>query len=298
MPNIVQEALIVPVLLACLGWGYRQWIRPRAGLDRQSQAALGLVLLALVGAFLGAPFWWEDIRPSFAWDLPPLASRMLASAAWSFVVAAFLALRSNRGRRAHLVILMIAVYLAPLVLAIALFHLDRFDFADPLTYGFLLIAVGMSVAALWFLWRQPSVLRDYDAPGQSPSRPVRLWLTLVAILTGVWAVALFAADRGPSPLIWVWPGDLLSSRLIAVMLLTVAVGGLWSLRDADTARVMLAVTLTYGLGVSAATLWNYLAGRPIPLLYLLVFGVIFLGSTLLWLRERLRPAIQQRQPIA
>ncbi len=294
MPSVVQQALIVPVLLAVLWWGYRQWIQPRAGLDLPSQAALGLVLLALVGAFLGAPFWWADLRESFSWDLPPLASRLLASAAWSFVVAAFLALRSPRGRRVHLVILMIAVYLAPLVAAILLFHLDRFDFAAPITYAFFLIAGGMSLAALWFLARPPAVLHDRAVAPVAPGQPVRLWLTLVALVTGPWGIALWLADRGPLPLVWVWPGDLLTSRLIAVMLLTIAVGALWSLRDADTGRMMLGVSLTYGLGVAVAALWNSLAGRPIPLLYLLVFGVIFVGSTLLWLRERPRPAIQHQ----
>jgi hypothetical protein len=87
-------------------------------------------------------------------------------------------------------------------------------------------------------------------------------------------------------LIWAWPGDLLTSRLIAVMLLTIAVGALYSLRQADASRVMLGVIAVYGFGVTLANLWNALAGKPINLLYVAAFGAMFLVSTALSLAER------------
>jgi hypothetical protein len=43
-------------------------------------------------------------------------------------------------------------------------------------------------------------------------------------------------------------------------------------------RIMIGVTLLYGLGLAAASAWNALGGKPIKLSYLIVFGLIFLGS--------------------
>lgn len=144
----------------------------------------------------------------------------------------------------------------------------------------------MTIAAGWYLIWQPSILNGADTTPAGPDLLTRLWLRLIATLTGLWGLALFMTDQGFSSLIWVWPGDLLTSRLIAVMLLSISVGAVASLRDADLSRVMLAVTLTYGLGLALASLWNAFAAKPVKLAYLLVFGLIFIGSTLLLLRKR------------
>ena len=49
---------------------------------------------------------------------------------------------------------------------------------------------------------------------------------------------------------------------------------------------MLAMILTYGLGLSLATMSFALAGKPLKLSYFIVFGLIFLVSALFLLRER------------
>ena len=106
------------------------------------------------------------------------------------------------------------------------------------------------------------------------------------MVTGLWGLALFLTDRGPSALIWVWPGDLLTSRLIGVMLLAIAAGAAASLRYADMARMMLSMALTYGLGLAAASAWNTLTDKPIQLSYLIVFGLIALGSAAVLMTDR------------
>jgi hypothetical protein len=280
LPQIVGLLLLLTGAWLC----YRRWVRPRAQLGAQARGLLGLAIVAFMGGGVGSPVWWADASWGFAWDLPPLASRLLAAAGWTFVVVCFLALERPTARRLHLIALLLAVYLAPLVAAILIFHLDRFDFAAPVTYVFFAIALGMSVAALWYLFRPPSGLAD--APS-SPSGPlVRGWLSLLALVMGLWGLALFAADSGPVPQIWVWPGDLLTSRLIAVMLLALATGAASSLRDADTAHLMLASALTYGLGISAANLWGLIVGQSIQAPYLVAFGLIGVGSTILLIRSQ------------
>jgi hypothetical protein len=196
----------------------------------------------------------------------------------------------------RLVLVLLLVYLAPLAAVAVLFHRDRFDFAAPITYGFFTIALALVLGAAWFWLRQPRLLHNDATAGPAPGSLVRAGLALAAALTGAWGLALFVTDRGPSPLVWAWPGDLLSSRLIAVMLLALAAGALFGLRHAAAARPMLAMLGTYGLGLAVASLWNALAGRPVPLGYLAIFGGLGLVSWALWLLPERQPAVVSARP--
>ena len=282
MANLIFQIAGLILLIAGLGGGYWRWIKPyQASLTWQGKGLLLLVILTLMGGFIGSPFWWLDDSRSFSWDLPPLASRMLASAGWAFVVVCFLALQRPTFRRLRLVLILLLVYLLPLAVAIVLFHLDRFDPSAPITYAFFTIVILMVITTTGYLLWQPPVITD-DARDQVPaSQGVRYWLVIVAVICGLWGGALFVTDRGPSPLIWVWVGDLLSSRLIGVMLLAIAAGAITSFRWADAGRLMMIVTLTYGIGLVLASLWNIGGGKPVPFSYLGVFGGIALISAIL-----------------
>ena len=267
--------------------GYWRWIRPRREhLDRWGQGLFLLVILTLMGGFIGSPFWWADEPLSFSWDLPLLASRMLASEGFSFVVVCWLVLERPGDRRLRLVLLLLFIYLAPLAVAAPLFHLDRFDWAAPITYAFFGIVLTMVFSTLFFLLRQPKASADSPADLAQPSGLTQRWMALVALITGLWGLALFATDAGPSDLIWVWPGDLLTSRLIGVMLLTIAIGSLYAARAQTTVKPMLAMTSVYGLGLSLASLWMGLLGKPVKMSYAVVFGVLFVVSALILIFER------------
>jgi len=286
MLDLISQVFALAVLLGSAAWGYYRWVRPRAHLPWGTQGFLMLIVLTLMGGFLGSPFWWLDVPQSFSWDLPPLAARMLASAGWSFAVACFLALERPTVRRLRLALLLLVVYLAPLVAVIFMFHLDRFDWTAPITYAFFAIAGGMALAALGYMFRTPLVIADEARDSAPAPLGVRAWVTAVAVSMGLWGLALFITDRGPSGLVWVWPGDLLTSRLIGVMLLAIAAGAAFSARYADTARLLSSVTLTYGLFVALANLWSAFVGKPIQFSYVIAFGVIGLGSALLLARTK------------
>ncbi len=280
--DLLLQVFGLVLLAAGIAYGYWRWIRPHNdALDAQAKGLLLLVILMVMGGFIGSPFWWADEARSFSWDLPLLASRMLAAAGWSFVVIGVVVLERPTYRRLRLVLLLLFVYLVPLAVAAPLFHRDRFDPAAPITYAFFAIVVLMVISTGWYLLRQPPVFLDQAADRQRPSPGTRLWLLVVAIITGLWGLALITTDNGPSALIWVWPGDLLTSRLIGVMLLTIAAGALYSRPAKGTTRPMLAMILTYGLGLSLAGLSLVLIGKPIKVSYVLVFGLIFLVSALL-----------------
>ncbi|HSH02988.1 MAG TPA: hypothetical protein VLL52_10755 [Anaerolineae bacterium] len=286
MINLLLQIFGLLLLLAGLGFGYWRWIKPHeSGLGWQEKGLLLLVVLTLMGGFIGSPFWWLDEVRSFSWDLPPLASRMLASAGWAFFVVCWHVLQRPTDRRLRLVMILLAVYLVPLAVAALLFHLDRFDFAAPITYAFFSIVVLMCIGSMWYLWRQPEAFADEPADLEPPAPAVRYWLMGVAAITGLWGLALFVTDNGPSAFIWVWSGDLLTSRLIGVMLVAIAVGSVYSLPARGTVRPMLAMIMTYGLGLAVASMWNGVAGLPIKWSYTIVFGIIFLVSSLFFFRR-------------
>jgi hypothetical protein len=278
---LVLQFLISVILLATVALVYRQWIQPRTELNRQQQGVLILVGLTMMGGVLGSPFWWLDLSDSFAWDLPPLASRMLAAAGLAFGIVCFFTLQQPTRANLNLVLVMLVVYLPPLALAIAIFHLERFDFSNPLTYAFFGLAFGIAGGAIWYLWRPVEILPD-KAGTCSPL--LQNWLMLLAVLMGLWGMALFVTDNGFSDLVWVWPGDDLTSRLIAVMLLTIAAGAIVTRSNLDSARVFLNGVSVYGLGVMVANLWNLVNDKPVKLAYVLVFGVMGAVSfLLLWM---------------
>jgi hypothetical protein len=94
------------------------------------------------------------------------------------------------------------------------------------------------------------------------------------VVLGLWGLALFVTDAGPAPLIWVWPGDPLSSQLIGVMPLSIAAGALVSLRSVTASQLILVFMLVYGVGVVLGTVSVALTGAPLRYAYLLIFGVM------------------------
>ena len=92
MDGLLVQFLGLFALLGIVGWGYRRWIRPRE-VGTQGKGMLLLTIVSLVGGLVGSTGWWIDDPRSFSWDLPPLASRMLASAGWAFGVATIAALQ-------------------------------------------------------------------------------------------------------------------------------------------------------------------------------------------------------------
>jgi hypothetical protein len=267
------------MLLVGVAVGYWLWIRPRENdLNIQGRGLLLLVVLTLMGALVGSPFWWADDERSFSWDLPPLAGRMLAAAAWSFVVVSYLGLRRPSYRRLRLVLVLLIVYLLPLTIAILIFHLDRFDPSAGVTYTFFTIVVVMDVATAWYLLRQPTIQPEQSQDREPTSRIVRLWMLLVGVLLGLWGLALFLSSSGPIGVVWVWSYDPLSTQLIGVMFLAMATGLFYSFRHRDVARVMLGTILVYGVGIAAASFSNLINEKPFPVSYFVVFGVISLVS--------------------
>jgi hypothetical protein len=271
-------------LLVCGLWiGWRRWIKPyRQDLDVQGRGLLMLAVLTAAGGLIGAPFWWMDYPNSFSWALAPLAARLLAAAGIAFAITGCYALESRNQRLIRSYIVMLAVYLAPLVAAILLFHLERFDWHAPITYAFFTVAVGMAVAAIWHLARGTTLGKSFhNESARDVPAFAQVWLWLVAAIAGLWGLALFFYPHGPIAQIWIWPWDALTSRLIATMLLTLCAGAILALWSAAQARMSLWMFVVYGVGAAAASLWNLTAGKPVPKSYAGAFSVLAVVSLVL-----------------
>jgi len=285
MNDIAVQSLGLLAFLTVIAGSYWRWVRPHH-IDLETKGVLLLVIATMVGGLVGSTGWWFDVPQAFSWDLPPLASRMLAVAGWAFGAATFMTLQRPTASRLRLVLLMLAVYLLPLAIAIVLFHLNRFDPNAPITYAFFIIVTALIVPCLWYLVRHPFVITESN-PITPPTQTIRNWLLLITLVTALWGIGLFITDSGPINLIWVWPGDLLTSRLIGVMLLTLATAAIYSLQNADVARVTLVTMIVYGFGAALANLWTITAGKSVQPLYLLVFGLMGLISLILFRTYRL-----------
>jgi hypothetical protein len=265
------------------------WIfNVRRGIDLSAPAQKLYLLLAaftIVGGFVGSTAWWIDHPASFAWDLPPLASRLLAAAALAFGVSGFAVLLAPTRAHVRYHALMIAIYLAPLAVMILLVHLDRFDLSAPITPAFFAVVVPMVLASQWLLAFPVGLVGDPSGIEAPPPAVVSL-LRVVAIVFGIWGVALFVTDQGPWARLWVWPDDLLTSRLIAVMPLTLAATAIASMRSSLLAHTTLILIAVYGVAGSVAGLLNAAAGKPVPLLYVAAFAVFGVAAVAFLLRGR------------
>lgn len=284
MNSFILQIVSVVVLVAIIGVCYWLWVRPHQ-VSLESKGLLLLVVLTMAGGLLGSLGWWTDNPSAFSWDLPPLASRLLGAAGCAFAAACFMTLQHPDYQRLRLILIMLAIYLVPLAVAIVLFHLNRFDPAAPITYAFFLIVIGMILPTLWYLYRHPIVLAQ-DSAIEPPNIALRRWFQIIAVVAASWSVALFVTDNGFTSLIWAWTGDLLTSRLIAVMLLTIAVAALYSLRSDSAAQVTLVTMIVYGFGGALAGLLNSAAGKLIPLFYVLALGIMGIISTFFYLQHR------------
>ncbi len=271
------------ILAVGLGLGFWRWW-PR--LEGVSAAARVSLIVSTVGALVGAPFWWADAPASFAWDLPLLASRMLAAAALAFGVSGLIVLQRPSPAGGRLQALLVAVYLVPLAAAALGLHRDRFDPAAAITWGFFAAVLGLGATALVALREPRAATVEPVAAGSFEAS----YLHAAGVILGLWGLALFIRPDAPWPMIFNWPQDPLTSRLIATMLITLSVALFAARRDRALRLQVHALAASYGLGVSVAAQVNMVASRPFPVFYMLAFGAIWVLSVLMIFKPaRIRP---------
>ncbi len=268
MTPIVWQLIGMALLFGTVWLGNLLW-RQRVDHRPSTVETLAAIVLlgTLAGGFWGAFAWWQNLPFAFSWQLPGLAARMLAAAGWSFALASALALWRPYPAHLRLVLLMLWVYLAPLTLAILTQHLDRFDFAREVTVAFFVIVVFLLVASSFALLALP---RNDPDPGLRPNALSSWTLWLIGGVAGLWAVALFLKPDGPWLLIWPWPSDPLTTRLIASMFLTISVGAIAARPNHQLGRTVFWTTMAYASGVVIAGFAHVMTAEPSPMGYSVV----------------------------
>ncbi len=271
-------------------FGYFRWIVPRAS-SIAEKGVLTLIVSTLFGGLIGSFGWWFDDPRAFAWDLEPLVGRMLASAGWSFGIACLATLRIPSYYRVRLVLWMLIVYLLPLAVAIFVFHLSAFDFFQPISIAFFLTVFLLVGLAMVFLFSQPQIVVKQKVGRSDEERikgltGVNTWLLGIGLVMGIWGLLLFLVPSGPNALLWAWSDMTLCSRLISVMLLTLAFAAFYSLKHPELKLVVLKLVFVYAIGIVLANSYGFFIGQNVLWLYVIVFGAIGLGTLILLSRSR------------
>lgn len=250
MPEVGVQliGLVLLVLGVAVGEGQMQRRMPMTGAMRQARQ---VALLSGIGGLIGATAWGQNLPYAFAWALPPMAARFLAVAAVAFGVVALRAAWIGSVGHLRMIAVILLTYLGPLAGAVVLLHLDRFNPASPTTYVFFVIVAGMLAAAFLAMIRLP-----YDERGLSSGM-----LGLLGGLAGLWGLVLFAWPAGPWPLIWPWPQDPLTTRLIAAMFLTIAAACLFAEGRAER-RTAYILCIIYGAGIALVVSLALWTGKP------------------------------------
>ncbi len=239
---------------------------PRQGAERQARAT---ILAAALGGLVGAPAWWQNLPQAFPWPLPGLAAEYLAVAGLAFALGFAMILWTGTIAALRLGAWMLLVCLAPLSVAIYGWHLARFDLSAPVTWAF------ATVVALLILGATNALLR-LNSNERGLSGPID---TAIGTVAGLWGLVLFAWPEGPLTQIWPWPGDPLTTRLIAASFLSVASAG-WLSEGRAERRIALWIAAFHGAGIAAATGWTLATIGTGPILYLIVWAGIALAA--LW----------------
>jgi hypothetical protein len=251
-----------------------------------------VVLLTMLGGFLGAPFWWSGDPDAFAWTLAPLAGRFLGAAGIAFGVACFMVLRKPDTRQYRLVGWMLAAYMAPLAVAIVLFHGNGLDMSKTASWGFVLIVTVLLIGSAWLLVTQKEMVADHP-----PSVFSEWVLTKIGTIAGLWGAALYVWPDGPASSVWLWAKDPLTSRLIASMFMTIAIATLIGHGHARSAEIVLATTVVYASGICLGVAASFIAGKPVPLGYMAFWLFAGIAAAIAYKRserrgDSLTPAVQ------
>ena len=264
MPAFVSPLLALGLLVGGTVLLLRVFAAPLAPYPKRTRRTLAL---ATAGGLIGAPFWWGAVPVSFAWAMPSLAFRFLAAAGLAFGAVGLAVMARPSPAKIRFVLGMLATYLGPLLVLILLFHRGALDWSQPVSWGFLGIVV------LLTFWSLLEMVKSRDLrPGTLPG-PVERGIWAVGIgLFGLWSAALLVWPGGEVRLIWPWPDNALTTRLIGAMLLTLFMMSWMARNRTELARLAALGVATYGLWVSIACGLRVVAGQPVPWLYAVVLG--------------------------
>ncbi|MBN9388819.1 MAG: hypothetical protein J0I20_12255 [Chloroflexi bacterium] len=256
-----------------------------------------LTLALLFGGLAGGIGNLALVPPGFwVWDMPALAYRFLAAAAFSYVAGSLLTLTRSRWVESELLLATVNFYGWPLLLAILL-QTDQLDWSKFMSWAFVAVvapALAISVPYLWFNRRR--VRREARFP-LDPS--LRIYLVVVGLAAMLVGLFVYIVPR-QAGFIWPWAElaawKLLDSRLIASMLLTMGAAAFlvaWR-NDRGAAQLYLVMLGAYCIFAGTGVVLHALVTPAFvfqDLVYMVIFGVIFLVGLILFPRSPVSAAV-------
>lgn len=189
-----------------------------------------VVLFTSGGGLFFLPAVLSEIWP---WTLTPFNAVVLGAGYLTAMTPAALLVLIGRWSPARVTVPMILIFTA-LILVISLLYLDRFVFANPFTWLWFILYVGIPLNAAYHLWRY----RTWPpaSPAQLSGR-WRIYLLAQATLVGGYGLGLLAApDRFSA--FWPWPVDDFHARFYSAGFFTAALGAFLLTRAATWDEVV------------------------------------------------------------
>lgn len=248
-----------------------------------------LTLALLVGGLLGGITNLIFVPPGFwVWEMPALALRFLAAAAFAYVAGSLVTFSRSRWIESELLISTVNFYGWPLLLAILIDN-AQIDWGKPMSWAFVaVVAPALAISVPYLFINRRRVTNEPRFPLNNLFKAFLGILGLAALAVGL-LVFIVPKQAG---LLWPWAEltawKQLDSRLIASMLLTVGAAAfmvIWR-NDRGAAGVFMAMLAAYcvvaglGVGLHAAATPAFVTQ---DLIYIGIFGVVLVAGLLLYL---------------
>jgi hypothetical protein len=255
-----------------------------------------VTLALLVGGFTGGITNLLLVPGFWPWNMPALAYRFLAAAAFAYVAGSIVVFMSARWVTSEYLMSTVLIYGYALVAAV-LIDANQIDWTKLVAWLFVIIvSIAGAIGTYFVILKRKMASAEPKIPLSGITRNFILALTTLALVLAL-LVYFIPKQAG---FIWPWAAlpvwTPLDSRLIASMLLTIGGGGLLVLfrNDREVMQVFMVMLWAYCL-VAALGVGLHAAVTPdlvVPdLVYIAIFALISLTSFILFLRERKTPPI-------
>ncbi len=174
------------------------------------------ILLLIAGSVFFLP---DLVRPHWPWIIAPFNARFVGAVYLGSFTATILMIYFNRWSPARIVLPMILVF-TTIVLGVTLSHLDKFDFKNPTTWGWIIFYIALPLNSAYHLWLYRNTT---SVEAHLTTKRWRYFLLAFSTFLSLYGLALLIVPIGASSF-WPWPIDAFHAQMYSSAFITIAVG--------------------------------------------------------------------------